>query len=435
VRFCSWETVQAESKNRPARKRIEVKVQEIMNFDRHSLVWKVLFVLIIPLGFVLIAGLFFIPGAIRESIVSGTTDGVVDLVVWIVLVLLVAAVSTYAATQRLVGRRLELFNRTLEELFRDARQLKRRFERSGSDEVGRLAARLNVLLEMVQSIAQRVTTATGRLVVAVAQSSEVTERNTASILQQQSETDQVATSMTEMAATVRDVAKNAAKAEQAARAADDEAKRGREVVSDTVASIQSLAAEVERAAGVIQNLQKDSEAIGAVLDVIKGIAEQTNLLALNAAIEAARAGEQGRGFAVVADEVRTLASRTQHSTQEIQEMIERLQAGAQQAVEAMAASRRRAEENVEQANLAGQSLGSINGAVATIREMNAQIASAAEQQSAVAAEINRNIMRISELANTSAEGVRQHKEVSGEFGRLSVEFQGFIADFGSDSQV
>lgn len=406
-----------------------------MNLDRHSLVWKVLLVLIVPLGFVLLAGLVYIPHAIREGIAAGTTDVVAAVILWLVIVLLAAAASTYAATQRLVSRPLQLFNRLLDELLRDAGRLKRRFERSGSEEVGRLADRFNVFLEKMQSVVQRLTTATNRLVAAAEKSSEVMERNTLAILQQQSETDQVATSMTGMALTVNDVAKNAAKAEQAARDADDEAKRGREVVSDTVTSIQSLAVEVERAGEVIQNLEKDSEAIGAVLDVIKGIAEQTNLLALNAAIEAARAGEQGRGFAVVADEVRTLASRTQQSTQEIQGMIERLQAGAQQAVEAMAASQRRAEANVEQANRAGESLGSITGAVATIREMNAQIASAAEQQSAVAAEINRNIMRISQLANASAEGVRQHKEVSVEFSRLSADFQALISDFGSDERT
>ncbi|THB70290.1 MAG: methyl-accepting chemotaxis protein [Gammaproteobacteria bacterium] len=222
------------------------------------------------------------------------------------------------------------------------------------------------------------------------------------VLSQKAEVDKVATAMTEMSATVHEVARNATEAAEAAQRADEETSKGKMVVSQAIEAIDLLASEVNDAAQVIHRLEQDSDEIGAVLDVIRGIAEQTNLLALNAAIEAARAGEQGRGFAVVADEVRTLAQRTQQSTQEIQNMIERLQSGAQDAVKAMEQGRSRAQVGVEQAAEAGTSLETIAQAVGTISDMNTQIATAAEEQSVVAEEINLNIVSISDMADKLA---------------------------------
>jgi methyl-accepting chemotaxis protein len=249
------------------------------------------------------------------------------------------------------------------------------------------------------------------------------------VQQQQSQTDQVATAMNEMTATVQEVARHAEEAAGAATNADSQAADGNRVVSATIAAINKLAEEVEQASGVIHKLEQDSENIGAVLTVIKSIAEQTNLLALNAAIEAARAGDQGRGFAVVADEVRTLASRTQKSTEEIESMIEKLQQGARNAVSAMDGSRSRAQTGVDQAAQAGKTLSSITEAVATITHMNNQIATAANEQSAVAEEINRSIVGISEVAEMSAASAVQTANATDELSALAVELRGLVNRF------
>ena len=268
-----------------------------------------------------------------------------------------------------------------------------------------------------------------QLAAAAEELSAVTEASNSGVMRQQGEIEQVATAMNEMSATVTEVSKNAANAATAAQDADDQAKNGCEVVNTTVETINSLASEVENTSQVIENLKGDSISIGAVLDVIRDIAEQTNLLALNAAIEAARAGEQGRGFAVVADEVRTLASRTQQSTREINDMIERLQNGANQAVNVMEMGRSKAEESVEQAAKAGEALRAITGVVDNIKSMNMQIASAAEEQSATAEEINRNIVNISEVAQETAGGSQQTASASDELARLASDLQGQVSKF------
>jgi len=247
--------------------------------------------------------------------------------------------------------------------------------------------------------------------------------------QQQSETSQVVAAMNEMTATVQEVARNATEAASAASSADSAAAEGKRVVIGTMSAIESLSSEINAAANVIGQLEKDSENIGTVLDVIKGIAEQTNLLALNAAIEAARAGEQGRGFAVVADEVRTLASRTQQSTQEIQEMIEKLQVGAQSAVKVMDESRAKAEDSVTQAASAASSLETITNSVSLINDMNTQIATAAEQQSAVAEEINKNILNISDIVDRTADGASQTSTASDELANLAIQLQQLVNQF------
>ncbi|MFA7096609.1 MAG: methyl-accepting chemotaxis protein [Gammaproteobacteria bacterium] len=297
------------------------------------------------------------------------------------------------------------------------------------DEIGQAATAFNAMSDHFRDLITRVVSAISRLVTAATQLAAVTDHTTQGIHNQQTETDQVATAMNEMTATVQEVARNAQQAADAAHRATNEASAGKRVVSQTIDAIDTLANEVQKAADVIHTLEIDSGNIGGILDVIRGIAEQTNLLALNAAIEAARAGEQGRGFAVVADEVRTLASRTQASTQEIQQMIEKLQSGARQAVSVMEQGRRQAEVSVQQAAQAGTSLDAISDAVATINDMNTQIASAVEEQSAVAEEINRNITRISEVAEQTAEDASQTATASQELKRLADELRDMVAGF------
>ncbi|MFZ5593945.1 MAG: methyl-accepting chemotaxis protein [Pseudomonadota bacterium] len=281
-----------------------------------------------------------------------------------------------------------------------------------------LQARLRTAMGRIEDPAERLAAAAGQLVT-------VSERTR----QQRSETDRVATAMNEMSATVQEVARNAGQAANAAHQADEAARSGRQIVMQSIDAIDALAREVEHTAQVIQKLETESGSIGTVVDVIKSIAEQTNLLALNAAIEAARAGEQGRGFAVVADEVRTLASRTQQSTQEIQQMIQRLQHGASEAVQVMIQGRSQAQASVQQAAKAGESLEAITRAVSNITDMNTQIASAAEEQSAVAEEINRNILIISQVGDQSATGAQQTAAASEELARLAIQLRSLVTQF------
>ena len=299
----------------------------------------------------------------------------------------------------------------------------------GRDELGKIASSFNTMADHVQETLKELSKAVEQLAAAAEQTAAVSRQTSDGIHRQHLETDQVATAMHEMSATVQDVASNAASAAHAAEKADSEAEHGQQVVSQSIQVIDSLAREVEHAAKVIGELEDASATISSVVDVIRGIADQTNLLALNAAIEAARAGEQGRGFAVVADEVRSLASRTQHSTEEIQSMIEKVQSGARRAVEVMEKSCEKAEAGREQVADAGRVLEQITAAVATINDMNAMIASAAEEQSSVAEEINRNITNVSEIAEDTSDASRQNVETSRELSALAKHLHGLVQQF------
>ncbi|WP_238595922.1 methyl-accepting chemotaxis protein [Methylophaga nitratireducenticrescens] len=257
----------------------------------------------------------------------------------------------------------------------------------------------------------------------------ISKETVTGVLKQQEETDQVATAMNEMTASVQEVARTATNAAEAARNADNEAKAGKQVVLETMQSIDTLASEVEKAAETLSELEADIGNIGAIVDVIRGITEQTNLLALNAAIEAARAGEHGRGFAVVADEVRTLAARTQSSTHEIEEMVERLQQGARAAVKVMNESRESAKTSVEKAASAGSALDTITAMISTMDEMSTQISNAANEQSSVAEDINRGIVNISQIADHTADGARATSEAVDTLSSLSSQLQDASAKF------
>ncbi len=307
--------------------------------------------------------------------------------------------------------------------------LTRRLDDSGNDEVAILSQAFNRFIQRIHELVKHVYASSQQLTSAAEEMSSISQETLEGASRQLSETEQAATAMNEMTSTVQEVARSASEASAAAREADQESNSGNSVVNQVVNEIRDLADEVNVSARAINELNVDTENIGTVLVVIRGIAEQTNLLALNAAIEAARAGEQGRGFAVVADEVRTLASKTQESIQEIQQMIERLQAGAKSAVAAMEKGRDKTESTVARAEEAGQVLAHITEAVARIVDMNTQIATAAEEQSAVAEEINRNVVTVNEIANQTADGAQRNSVSSSELSRLSSELQQLVGSF------
>jgi methyl-accepting chemotaxis protein len=281
----------------------------------------------------------------------------------------------------------------------------------------------------MNALVSQVISAAGQVGSSAEQTAATMSQSNAGIQQQNSEIDQVATAIEEMSATVQEVARNAAAAAEAADRANSASGNGNRVVSDVGNSIQSLSNEVNQATAIIRELESESDNIGTVLDVIRGIAEQTNLLALNAAIEAARAGEQGRGFAVVADEVRTLASRTQQSTEEIHGMIDRLQQGARNAVNAMQSGQEKSEDSVRKSAEAHAALQSIETAVGEINDMNAQIASAAEEQSAVAEEINRNVVAIRDISSHTTAGLQQTVGSSQALLQVARQLQSLVNEF------
>jgi len=310
-----------------------------------------------------------------------------------------------------------------------AGDLTTRVQIASRDEMGDIANSFNEMAEGFSNTVQHIIASSVQLTTTGEEMAVITAQTSQRIQGQQSQTDQLATAMNEMATTVQEVARHALDAANAATKANNESSQGRQVVNNAVNTINALAEAIGHAGGAIQRVEADSDHIGTVLDVIRSIAEQTNLLALNAAIEAARAGEQGRGFAVVADEVRTLASRTQKSTQEIQQMIESLQAGSKEAVQLMEQSREQTQTGVEQTAKAGDALSSIADEVERINDMNTQIANATEEQSAVAEEINRNVVSISQVTDESAQGAEQTTRTSEELATLATNLQQVVAKF------
>lgn len=298
-----------------------------------------------------------------------------------------------------------------------------------NDEFGILLKALNQTRNNLSETLGEVNGITTQLAAAAEQLSVVTNQTSAGVHNQRIETEQVATAMNEMSATVHEVAQNAEEAAAAAQKADQQAKTGNQALQIALADINRLSQDVHSSAEAIQRLNQDSSSIGTVLTVINSIAEQTNLLALNAAIEAARAGEAGRGFAVVADEVRNLAHRTQQSITQIEELIANLQQGSKNAVEMMDSSRTLASLTLEHAQQAGEELSAITRTVSEIQAMNMQIATAAEEQSAVAEEININVVNVNNIADQSAAAVEETSTSAAELARLSQSLQSLVTRF------
>ncbi|MGR1219222.1 methyl-accepting chemotaxis protein [Metapseudomonas otitidis] len=296
-----------------------------------------------------------------------------------------------------------------------------RVDSSRRDELGSLANSANVLRDFLADTFNRLKHSTSELDNASGELNAIAVLMAQGVREQFSRTDQVATAMHEMSATAQEVARHAAEAAGAADQADTSAQQGERVMQATIQSITGMRGEIASTAEVIRRLESDSGRISKVLEVIRGIAEQTNLLALNAAIEAARAGEQGRGFAVVADEVRTLAQRTAESTAEIHQIIDTVQTGAVNAVRAIENGQNRSEQSVTQVTEAGAMLQRITEAVEAIRDMNRQIATAAEEQTSVAEDISRNLTEITAIANTNNENVQRTEGASQRLHGLSGE--------------
>ncbi|TRX76322.1 methyl-accepting chemotaxis protein [Pseudomonas mangiferae] len=329
-------------------------------------------------------------------------------------VILVSSLLIGLASLWLVNRRLILPIRGLIDHISRLSQgdFDRRVDTSRRDELGSLAVAANTLRDFLAATFERLKHSTDDLDNASRELNTIAGKMAEGTREQFSRTDQVATAMHEMSATAQEVARHAADAARAADDADRSARQGEDVMRATIATITTMRGEIATTAEVIRQLESDSGRIGKVLEVIRGIAEQTNLLALNAAIEAARAGEQGRGFAVVADEVRTLAQRTAESTAEIHQIIDTVQTGAGNAARAIDSGQQRSEASVTQVTEAGSMLQRITGAVESIRDMNRQIATAAEEQTSVAEDISRNLTEITAIATTNEQHVQRTQAAS-----------------------
>lgn len=304
-----------------------------------------------------------------------------------------------------------------------------RIDLQNRDELGALTSEFNNMTSKMAELIRSVSRTTGNVDGQAARVNDTASANSDAVSRQMQETDQISDAMHQMVDTVQEVAESAQRASDSATHAERDAEQGRQVVAESVDTIHRLAEEIRGAVDVINRVSSDSDSISQVLVEIKAIAEQTNLLALNAAIEAARAGEQGRGFAVVADEVRSLSQRTHKSTEDIEEMIGRLQGGVKEAVKAMTNSHEVTDATVEKSSEVTQALEKILGGISTIVDMSHQIAQASEEQSAVAKNINTNVEQITELGHTTADNAKETLEASREMSDLTAELRQLVGSF------
>ncbi|MBX8567757.1 cache domain-containing protein [Pseudomonas cichorii] len=365
---------------------------------------------------------------VKQNVEARLQDMLYSIVGITLLVLVIISVIGIVMTGTLL-RPLRLMKDNLDDIVAGEGDLTRRLAITSQDELGELAGSFNHFVDKIHGIVRQITEMTTQLTGLVSEVSDQAQRSEKAMDRQRHETDQVATAINEMSAAAQEVATSAQGASVAAQKTDEQGKAAKRVVDGSIKQIHALVEDIRKSGSSLDSLQQDVSSIVSVLGVIRSIAEQTNLLALNAAIEAARAGEAGRGFAVVADEVRALASRTQQSTQEIQGMIDRLQKGTEEAVGAMRRSSEAGDGTSTQANEAGHSLVTIGELIATINSMNAQIASAAEEQTAVAEEINRSVHQIAVAVETVADETRQGAQTSRSLFDLGKRLGGLVGQF------
>jgi len=367
--------------------------------------------------------------AVVEAKVQERMQGVVLSIVGVAVVVLLLIAAAGMLLANTILRPLNLMKANLDDIAAGEGDLTRRLTITSQDELGQLAGSFNRFVDKIHGLVRQISEMTTQLTGLVNQVSDQANRSDQAMERQRHETDQVATAINEMSAAAQEVAKSAQNAAVAAQQTDEEGQAAKRVVAGSIEKIHALVDDIRSSGVSLDSLQKDVSSIVSVLGVIRSIAEQTNLLALNAAIEAARAGEAGRGFAVVADEVRALASRTQISTQEIQGMIDRLQAGTQSAVEAMRRSSEAGDGTSAQANEAGASLDTMAQLIATINSMNAQIASAAEEQTAVAEEINRSVHQIAVAVDNVADETQLGAQTSRSLADLGQRLGKLVGQF------